>query len=301
MAAWLAGKRGRRAAHGLSLVLAACAAGLAFYYRQVWLGVLALWCVGISWRRWSAPSEPPILSDAIPLWVSEETEATWRLLFAGDARAASNRAREALKRVPEGDEHDFARSALLELLAWAEIEAGDEDAALRVARGMPREPSELLKARLLVSEGRLAEGIERLEAATRREDSELAVLVLSSVYVRERRPDMVLELARSKRGEPLASATLLVLSAQLFHAADYGPCLELCELAFSRFGLAVFAYNAACACSRMGRVDDGLGWLERAIASGFDERAQLDEDEDIQALRADARFGAIRARVGSSP
>ncbi|MFO0572084.1 MAG: site-2 protease family protein [Polyangiaceae bacterium] len=301
LATGIAGPRGRRVAHAISLLLAVSAAGFAFYSRQIWLGILALWCVSISWQRWSAPAAKPVASPAVPPWVGEGVDEAWRLLFRGDAEEATKSAAALVARIPDGPEHAAARTMALEVLAWAHIEAGDEGAALEVAKQMPQPSSELLKARLLVAEGKLAEGLARLEELAQQGGADFPVLVLSSVYVREQRPDFVLKLLRAKRPEPLSPQTQLVLTAQLFHSGYLEACLEACELGFESTQQGVFAYNAACACSRLGRVDAGIEWLERAVTSGFADAAQLDADDDIAALRADPRFQEIRTRLGPAP
>ena len=54
--------------------------------------------------------------------------------------------------------------------------------------------------------------------------------------------------------------------------------------------------HAACCLARLGRVDEGLGALQRAaeLAPGTFNDA-LDSDADLAALRADGRWPAVRA------
>jgi hypothetical protein len=293
-AAWVAGPRGRRVAHGISLFLAASAAAVAFYGRQVWIGFLALWCVSISWRHWSEPKRARADGEDVPPGLQEDVREVWRSLLLGKAEEAAALASQLVERT---EQDDAGHALALEALAWARLELGDEEGALAAARRMPTEPSELLRSRLLVSEGRVEEGIQRLEASVRTERSSFPVLVLSSVYVRERRSDSVLALLQSPRGAELSSSTWLVLTAQLFHAGEYEACLEACRTRFERSPEGVFAYNAACAASRLGRVGEGLDWLERAVTAGFSETAQLDQDPDIEALRSDPRFAEIRSKL----
>ena len=310
LASALAGRRGRRVAHGISLLLAASAAGIAFYTRQVWLGILGLWCASISWQHWSQPAESPVAAAtaappdagnaATPAWLGDGADEVWRLLLSGRAQDAIERATELGARIPEGATHDAARTMALEVLAWAQIEAQDEAGALSVARRMPHPPSELLRSRLLVAEGKLSEGLAEIERLVHAGRESFPVLVLASVYLSEARPDFVVRLLLSPRGAQLSPETHVVLTAQLFHSGSFEACLEACRLGFSRFHTGVFAYNAACACNRLDRVDDGILWLERAVTAGFDDAVQLDTDEDIAGLRSDARFGEIRARVGAS-
>jgi hypothetical protein len=147
----------------------------------------------------------------------------------------------------------------------------------------------------------VAEGVARLQAAFDEGRSSFAALVLSSVHVDRERPDLVLSMLRSERGTRLSEATHVTLGAQLFYAEQFELALEASRLGFERFRRGVFAYNAACSLSRLGRIDEGLDWLEQAVSSGFDAGEQLDTDQDIAALRAHPRFAEIRARIAPAP
>jgi tetratricopeptide (TPR) repeat protein len=50
-------------------------------------------------------------------------------------------------------------------------------------------------------------------------------------------------------------------------------------------------YNAACAHALAGNADQAFAWLERAVQAGFDNWWLMREDEDLDAIRTDARFG----------
>jgi hypothetical protein len=44
-------------------------------------------------------------------------------------------------------------------------------------------------------------------------------------------------------------------------------------------------------------IDEALGCLERAVENGFGHREWLDHDSDLDPLRDNARFQALRARL----
>ncbi len=57
------------------------------------------------------------------------------------------------------------------------------------------------------------------------------------------------------------------------------------------------AYNMACAFARLARTDSVVAVLGRACDRGFANVATLDQYSDLVALRADARFKALRERA----
>lgn len=60
-------------------------------------------------------------------------------------------------------------------------------------------------------------------------------------------------------------------------------------------------YNAACASALLGRPDEAIGWLERAVDAGFRDLAQVGKDTDLDSIRNDARFKAIVEGIGKAP
>lgn len=58
-------------------------------------------------------------------------------------------------------------------------------------------------------------------------------------------------------------------------------------------------YNGACCAALVGRQEDALGLLGRAVDAGFDDADHVVADPDLEALRDDPRFEAIVARMES--
>lgn len=54
-------------------------------------------------------------------------------------------------------------------------------------------------------------------------------------------------------------------------------------------------YNVACVCAKGRRIDEGLFWLKKAVACGFNNVKQLQEDADLIALRQTPAFAEILA------
>lgn len=58
-----------------------------------------------------------------------------------------------------------------------------------------------------------------------------------------------------------------------------------------------FRYNLACSLALSGDLDGACGELLRSIDLGYRDFDHLMQDEDLVALRADARFGLIQERI----
>ncbi len=61
------------------------------------------------------------------------------------------------------------------------------------------------------------------------------------------------------------------------------------------------AYSAACAAARLGREDEAMTWLERAVETGFRDAAWLAKDEDLASLHVMPTFVALRDRLPKLP
>ncbi len=57
------------------------------------------------------------------------------------------------------------------------------------------------------------------------------------------------------------------------------------------------AYNTACAYAKAGRKDDAFAWLDKARSMGFKLGHYLEGDDDLENLRDDPRYRALRQEV----
>ncbi len=55
----------------------------------------------------------------------------------------------------------------------------------------------------------------------------------------------------------------------------------------------VAAYNMACACSRLGRRAEAVKWLRKAVENGFTDRAFIEKDPDLEAIRTEPGYKDI--------
>ncbi len=78
----------------------------------------------------------------------------------------------------------------------------------------------------------------------------------------------------------------------LFARKQYDQAAQLLERALYSAILrnATTQYNLACALARLGKTDEALGRLQKAIEYGFRDAAHLKVDDDLASLRGEARF-----------
>ncbi len=79
-------------------------------------------------------------------------------------------------------------------------------------------------------------------------------------------------------------------------AQSYERAIEL-GVPPGRSTLGLAWYNLACAYARLGRVDQAVTALGKAIDEGVRERATFEQDDDLRPLRGDPRFTALLARL----
>jgi len=58
-------------------------------------------------------------------------------------------------------------------------------------------------------------------------------------------------------------------------------------------------YNAACSTARDENIEHAFEYLENAVEAGFSDQGLLTTDEDLAALRQDARFTAVKAQMAA--
>lgn len=90
--------------------------------------------------------------------------------------------------------------------------------------------------------------------------------------------------------------------ARAYHAmGDYEQSLKRhFEAAAFPQVRATALYNAACALALLGRSEDAIDTLSRAIDAGFDRAADLRIDPDLESLRSSARFRALLESLEAS-
>jgi hypothetical protein len=59
------------------------------------------------------------------------------------------------------------------------------------------------------------------------------------------------------------------------------------------------SYNLACAKARLGKTDEALEWLARAVDAGIGNAVQIAQDPDLATLRGDPRYEILMERAGT--
>lgn len=304
--AGMAGDRGLRLARFVSIGFAVGAAGLALYFEMPIAAFLAFFFGMQSVRQLGAPPTDAAIPARAPIdpEVDRALTAAWEAIRQGRAAEAIAACEEQLAALPEGEANAPIRARAIETIAWAHLEDGEDGDALRAAKRMPARfaPSALLAARLLLAEGKYDEGIRALERAYQDTPGDLPGLVLAAAYVGVQRPDRAVSMLRSLRGARLTTHAHLTVSAALFYDEHYEDALAVSDLAWNRFRDPTHAYNAACSCAKLGRIDAGLEWVRTAVTTaGFRETEKLETDDDLAPLRADPRWREIVAPSVSEP
>ncbi len=299
------GERGGRVVHVVSIAVAGLAIAAALHFEMTLAALLAGLFLFTNVQALRGPART---SAAIPARatvapeIADARASAWAHVLGGRAAEGIALAEDTLARVAAEREHAETRASLLEVVAWGHVEAGDDEAALAAAARFPPEfvPSPLLAARLTMARGEMLEGIEQLEREHLANPSDVSALVLAATYIDVHRARDVVAMLRGLRAIGLASSTHLTISAALFYAAHYEEALAVSELSWNRFASAEHAYNAGCSCARLGRVGEGLTWIERAIRAGYRDRESLEGDEDLAALRGEPEWELLMREVRAS-
>lgn len=288
------GKPRPRIVGGLSVVFAVGVLAVAVWMKAWILGYFALMGFTAGWRRFQSSAQ------------AESAEKAWALVLAGKPGEGEQVALARLRTAADPAE----RARLIEIVAWARLHLKDVKGAKdAVAALQDFTPSVELSARIAAADNDAQKVVSLLDplVASRQIPASAAPLLVSALLALEQ-PARVVQLCRalSEPGRATDRAFQTAVhdaSAKLFQAGAYQASYEVCVLGFERFGSAVFGFNAACCQSKLGRLDDALAWVARAVDAGYLEVEVLEKDEDIAPVRALPGFATVleRARARAAP
>ena len=220
----------------------------------------------------------------------------WRALARGDTAGAQAAARSALADRPSARVITHAR----ELLAWALLAESDGRGAREALQRLPHgtEPNAFLRAALQLDAGRRGEAVDDLVAGYEAHDFSPATPVAVELAVQAGLLDSVADRLLAPGGPGPSAAALLGV-----HLHANGRFEEATRIGQQAFDAGAdsperVAYNIACSRARAGDNAAALGWLVRAVDLGFADTTLLDTDPDLETLRTDDRFQALRRRLG---
>jgi Zn-dependent protease len=272
--------RAETVAQGVTIGVGTIAFAVAVQHRMIWAGYLA----GSAAARAGGA--------LLRIRDKRRLDRAWETLLAGDAPFAHASAADVLKRSRD----DLNHATAIEICAWAELHEGRLVAARQSLDGLPRSyhPTALLEATLATLEGQDA------TAALQALDADLVEgswLRLSRAWIEGGHLELVDRLAGETSAKGVARRTLHQIDALLFSRGHFTAAKAIAERAFAAHGDPEDAYNAACSLGRLGRPEEALSWLERAIDAGYRDAEHLAADEDLVSVRALPRFAAVAGRL----
>jgi tetratricopeptide (TPR) repeat protein len=164
-----------------------------------------------------------------------------------------------------------------------------------------------LYARACVQEGKMEEAVRHYEEAARvrPEDYQALLLMQGPLRAMGRKEEAIAAVRRGlqvaerhlelnpddARALYLGSGALIALG-QVERAMDWAARAYIIDPTDPGV-----LYNVACCYAQGGMGDKALECLERAVDNGFGHREWLDHDSDLDVLRDNPRFAALRAKI----
>jgi tetratricopeptide (TPR) repeat protein len=162
-------------------------------------------------------------------------------------------------------------------------------------------------ARASFQEGKLAEAVRHYEEASRvrPEDYQALLLIQSPLNSLGRQEEAKAALRRGVQVaekhlelNPDDCRALYLAAGGLVQLGEREKALEWAKRAHAidpeDSGV---LYNVACIYALAGLVEEGIHCLEKAVQNGFGHREWIENDSDLDALRSDPRFEALKKRL----
>src|SRR5512135_2573811 len=218
---------------------------------------------------------------------------------------ADSASRKALERGPEGAEGHASRGVAVSLSKQYEEARREFETAIRLNPKLYE--AHYFYARACMQEGRLEDAVRHYEEASRvrPEDYQALLLMQAPLKGLGRMADAQAALRRGLQVaekhlelNPDDARALYLGASALVQLGDRERGLEWARRAFNidpeDSGV---LYNVACVYTLVGQTDDAIGCLEKAVQNGFGHREWLENDSDLDALRGDPRFEALRRKL----
>ena len=158
-------------------------------------------------------------------------------------------------------------------------------------------PEHYLQGLLSFEKNEMSKAIPDLKKAFAQTPDYQLGLMLSHALMAEKRYAEVLELC----GNDVMSEAILPLSTNVqidaFNNQEFQISSRAGALAYEQKPDPNIAYKAACAFARAGDSPQALAWLERAVASGFNDKNRLANDSDLASIRSQPEYDDILKRI----
>jgi Zn-dependent protease len=287
-ALWALGTRGegRRQAHILSVVVAGAGAVYALAGGYPFGALFAGFFAAYNLSQLSADRNTGLQQQLVD---------GWRSLARDDSRAAAAAADGVLADRPSAP----VMAQAMELLAWSRLVGGDAAGARGAIARFPhgRTPDPFLLAALELDSGRSDEALDHLVAAYGLDDAGPAAPVVADAVARAGLDGALVDRLLAA-GAPGASAVArFSVHLHAAHRFEEAAAAGRRSLDAGAEGPGRVAYNLACSHAQAGQSDASLDWLERAADLGFADLTLLDTDPDLEPVRVNARFDALRTRL----
>jgi tetratricopeptide (TPR) repeat protein len=219
--------------------------------------------------------------------------------------AADTASRKALELDPDLAEAHASHGFALTLSKRYEEARGEFETAIRISPKLYE--AHYLYARACFQERRFEEAVQHYEdaARVRPEDYQALLLIQAPLNSLGRHDEAAKALRKGLQVaerhlelNPDDARALTLGAGALIQFGERQRALEWCRraLAIDPDDSGVL-YNVACTNSQGGEIDEAIACLERAVQNGFGHREWLENDSDLDPLRTDPRFEALKKRL----
>lgn len=218
---------------------------------------------------------------------------------------AETASKKALELAPEIAESHASRGFALTLNRDYAAARREFDTAVRLNPKLYE--AYYLYGRACIQEGRLEEAVKHWEnaAAVRPEDYQALMLMQSPLRTLGRHEDAKAALVRARQVvekhlelNPDDARALYLGAGALMTMGEREKALDWATRArATNESDSLVLYNVACVYGVGKMIDEAIECLEKAIHNSFGHREWIDHDSDLDSLRADPRFEALKKRL----
>ncbi|HUR23552.1 MAG TPA: hypothetical protein VMZ73_06745 [Acidimicrobiales bacterium] len=288
------GARGVGGVRIVSLVAAGALGAAGLFYGQPFVALLAFYfgSMNLAALRGGRPSARP----------SPAQEVLLKGMAALDEdrlEAAEWAARNVLDR-PEAPEE--AKGAAAELLAWVGVAKGSAPLA---TAGLAASPAgvpagTLVGACAALLRGGAGAAAPALAIGLCDGSRVIPVRLVAGAVLDAGLVDDLVDRLGAMPDRTRAAAGLGRFQEILHRAGAYAEAAHVGQKAFAMTAGGVIAFNTACSLARVGRGDEALGWLHRAVGAGWNDETALEHDADLASLQARPEMGGVRAEIAAA-